>query len=429
MRYGVKRTYKMRSVRLPPLYKREYAGEMKASSSVRLATGALALAMLLPSLGTSIAHVGLPTLREAFGATFGQVQWVVLAYLLGMTGLSVSAGRLGDRWGSRGVLQAGIWVFTLAAGLGGAAEGLGALVAARAMQGAGAAAMLALALALAGELAGRERLGATIGLLGTMSAVGTALGPSLGGWLLSAWGWRAIFFAQVPLGLLAFALACSLPATRPCLPVTVLRPSAGRWLRDRELSAPLLAAALVATVLMTTLVAGPFYLAETLNLDAARSGLVLSAGPLVAALCGVPAGRVVDRLGAGPTAVGGLAAIFAGAAGLTLALPHGGVSVYLAGIVTITAGYAFFQTANNAAVLGKASAFDRGVRSGLLNLMRNGGLIAGASGMGAVYSALGMKAALAVASGLALLALGLVGWGRREQGSKIAQNSPSFRSA
>lgn len=473
---------------------------MIQSSPSRLATGALALAVLLPSLGTSVANISLPALVEVFGASFHHVQWVVLAYLLGMTTLSVSAGRLGDLWGRRRLLLAGTFLFSLAATVCGAADHLGVLIAARAVQGLAAAIMLALAFALAGEIVPKEQLGATLGVLATMSAVGTALGPSLGGLLIATPGWRAVFFAQVPLGLIAFVLARQyLPDTRPregasqptfdssgtvllvvSLAAYALAMTLGRghfgalnvalllvafagafvfWrvelrskapllrvamFRDRALSANLLATALVATVLMTTLVAGPFYLAQALQLDAARSGLVLSVGPLVAALCGVPAGRLVDRLGSEATAARGLMAIFAGTAGLAFALPHGGVGGYLAGIVTITAGYSFFQTANNASVLAKASSSDRGAISGLLSLMRNIGLITGASVMSAVYAfaagtaakpivaaVLGMKTTLAVASCLVLAAIGLMHCGRRLTSvtPKIAQNSPSFRSA
>ncbi|HEX2010335.1 MAG TPA: MFS transporter, partial [Roseateles sp.] len=112
------------------------------------ALASLALCMLLPSLGTSIANVALPTLAEAFGAPFHQVQWVLLAYLMASTTLGVGAGRLGDLLGRRSLLTAGLALFTLASALCGLAPTLGMLIAARAAQGLGAAVMMALALAL-----------------------------------------------------------------------------------------------------------------------------------------------------------------------------------------------------------------------------------------------------------------------------------------
>ncbi len=115
------------------------------------ALAALSLAMLLASLGTSVANVALPTLEEDFGASFGQVQWVVLAYLLALTTLVVSAGRLGDLVGRRRLLLAGLAVFTAASALCAAAPSLTLLIAARAAQGAGAALMMALTLAFVGR--------------------------------------------------------------------------------------------------------------------------------------------------------------------------------------------------------------------------------------------------------------------------------------
>src|SRR5882672_2309053 len=92
--------------------------------SVRCALASLSLSMLLSSLGTSIANVALPTLAQAFTASFQDVQWVVLAYLLAITTLIVSVGRLGDLTGRRRLLLAGILLFTAASAVCGAAPAL-----------------------------------------------------------------------------------------------------------------------------------------------------------------------------------------------------------------------------------------------------------------------------------------------------------------
>src|SRR5436190_7520539 len=172
--------------------------------SVRWGLASLSLSMLLSSLGTSIANVALPTLAQAFNASFQDVQWVVLAYLLAITTLIVSVGRVGDIAGRRRLLLAGIFLFTLASALCGVAPSLWLLIAARAAQGLGAAIMMALTMAFVGETVPKDRIGSAMGLLGTMSAMGTALGPSLGGFLIAALGWQTIFLVNVPLGVLAF---------------------------------------------------------------------------------------------------------------------------------------------------------------------------------------------------------------------------------
>jgi MFS family permease len=112
----------------------------------------------------------------------------------------------------------------------------------------------------------------------------------------------------------------------------------------------------------------------------------LSIGPIVAALTGIPAGRIADRFGARGTTVAGLAGIASGCVALA-ALPASlGVAGYVTPMVVITAAYALFQTANNTNVMTDVPADQRGVTSGMLNLSRNLGLITGASVMGAVFS-------------------------------------------
>jgi MFS family permease len=143
---------------------------------------------------------------------------------------------------------------------------------------------------------------------------------------------------------------------------------------------------LVTTVVMATLVVGPFYLSGALTLDAFRVGLVMSSGPIVAALTGVPAGRIVDRCGAHRMTIAGLIAMAVGSSILPMIPTRFGVPGYIAPLVVITAGYALFQAANNTAVMANIRPEERGVMSGMLNLSRNLGLITGASVMGAVFA-------------------------------------------
>jgi MFS family permease len=143
---------------------------------------------------------------------------------------------------------------------------------------------------------------------------------------------------------------------------------------------------LVSTVMMATLVVGPFYLSRALGLHAALVGLVLSVGPLVAALSGVPAGRTVDRFGSRHMTIVGLSGIAVGSLILSMLPTRFGIFGYIAPIAIITAGYALFQAANNTAIMTDASPEQRGTISGMLSLSRNLGLITGASVMGAVFA-------------------------------------------
>ncbi|MER8602580.1 MFS transporter [Mesorhizobium sp. M1233] len=122
-----------------------------SARSTRWALASLSLSTLLSSLATSIASVGLPSLMQAFDASFQLVQWVVLAYLLAITTLIVSVGRLADIFGRRPLLLGGIALFTFASVLCGLAPTLWLLIAARAAQGLGAAIMMALTLAFVAD--------------------------------------------------------------------------------------------------------------------------------------------------------------------------------------------------------------------------------------------------------------------------------------
>jgi len=448
--------------------------------SARWALAGLSLSILLASLGTSIANVALPTLAGVFDASFQDVQWVVIAYLLAITVVIVSVGRLGDIVGRRRLLAGGILLFTVASVLCGVAPTLWLLVAARVAQGLGAAVMMALAMALVGEAVPKARAGSAMGLLGTMSAVGTALGPSLGGLLIAGPGWRAIFLAGVPLAIAALVLTqrglpvdrrapgvdrarfdgigtllLALTLTAYALAMTLGRGSfdllngtlllaaivgAGLFvgsqrraasplveletLSNSRLRARLAANSLVSTVMMATLVVGPFYLTRGLHLDEAVVGAAMSVGPIVSALSGVPAGRMVDRFGARAMTVLGLLTMACGAMALSVLPALFGLAGYVVAIGILTPGYQLFQAANNTMVMSDVRAERRGVVSGMLNLSRNLGLITGASVMGAVFTiasgtpdvttapaeavAGGMQIAFAVSAILVVVALAVV---------------------
>ncbi len=418
------------------------ASESVSPISIRWILTSLSLTMLLSSLGTSIANVGLPTLTKAFNASFQEVQWVVIAYLLAITTLIVSVGRLGDLMGRRRLMLAGLFLFTFASTVCAIAPTLSTLIGSRALQGLGAAIMMSLTMAFVGDAVPKEKTGSAMGLLGTMSAIGTALGPSLGGLLIAGLGWRSIFFINVPLGLFALLLAYRyLPVDRQLpqvnrprfdhLGTLLLALTLGAYalamtighgnfgtinfvllvvatvgvalftLTEAKVKSPLIrleifknpvlstgfvTSTLVATVMMATLVVGPFYLSGALALDAASVGLVMAAGPVVAAMTGVPVGRFVDRFGSQRMTIIGLMGMAVGTFILTIVPTRFGVVGYVLPLILITFSYAIFQVSNNTSVMANIGSEQRGVISGMLNLSRNLGLITGASVMGAIFA-------------------------------------------
>ena len=433
----------------------------------------LAMAMLLPSLGISVANIALPSLRAAFAVPSPEAQWVVIAYLVVVTSSLVTAGRLGDLFGRKMLLLVGIAIFSFASLAAVFASTIWMVVLARAVQGVGAAMMMSLTVAAVSDAVPPERSGTAMGLLGTASAVGTAAGPSLGGMLVGLFGWPSIFVLMAGAGLLAgllvgtqlpalatgnrrpsfdlpgalalmltvaaFALATTLSplsfvnailagVAALGVPVFVLleRRAAAplvqlKILRRPPITAGLISIALVSAIVMTTLVVGPFYLTGALGLDTATAGLVMTIGPTVSAIVGLPAGRIVDRIGSTTVTYVGLLSLLLGTLAMVI-LPGGiGLPGYVCALVAITSGYALFQAANNTALVAGAAKDQRGVISALLALGRNVGLITGASAMGAQYALAsaatagqgGLRLVFAVASGFVVVALGVSAWAHR----------------
>ena len=155
---------------------------------------------------------------------------------------------------------------------------------------------------------------------------------------------------------------------------------------NKPLARSLIVNLLVAAVMMTTLVVGPFYLTVALGLEPALVGLVMAIGPMISIVLGVPSGQLVDIWGSRRVLGVGLGLIGAGAFLLAL-LPGwiGGIG-YVASLVVLTPGYQLFQAANNTQALADVPKDRRGTTAGLLSLSRNLGLVAGASVMGAIFA-------------------------------------------
>ena len=363
----------------------------------------MGLSMLLASLGTSIANIALPTLAEVFLLPFIQVQAVVIGYLISLTITVVIAGRLGDRYGCKSMLIVGLIIFSLASLLCSVAPSLWILVAARSFQGIGAAFLMTLARALARQTVSKSQLGRAMGMLGTISALGTALGPVLGGFLIVVSGWQSIFGLQFILASIAIILAWVL------LPNDYIKkqiPALTSLQTDQNITPNLMVNLLVAAVMMTTLVIGPFYLSLGLNLDQIQVGLIMGIGPVVAILSGIPSGRLVDRWGSRYIVITGLIFLIIGSSMLAILPKLMGISGYIMPIIILTSGYQLFQAANNTMTLADVPKARQGMVSGLLSLSRNMGLIIGASVMGAIFSCgvgtnqLNQATALAIIDGM-----------------------------
>ena len=173
----------------------------------RLALAATILGSSMAFIDGSVVNVALPSIQSELGASVAAMQWVVNAYLLFLGSLVLVGGSMGDKLGRRTVFITGIALFTLASAACGFAPNAAALIAARAVQGVGAALLVPGSLAIIGAVFDDEARGRAIGTWAGFCAITSAVGPVAGGWLVDAFSWRAIFFLNIPFAMLTILLA------------------------------------------------------------------------------------------------------------------------------------------------------------------------------------------------------------------------------
>jgi MFS family permease len=371
----------------------------------------------------------LPAISAAFAVPATSIQWIVLAYIVSFAVALIPAGRLADRAGHARVFVAGLALTGVAHVLCGLAAGWRPLLGARAVQGLGAALVMASAPALVTLWTVADWRGRALGRLGLAASAGAVVGPLAGGFLIHSFGWRAAYLGRLPLVLLTLALARPLRAAggleRPTgaarpLPATRDDRAPARLLDPRLFAAANGAHLLANAALFAIWLLVPYYLIDRRGFPAAVGGLLFATTPLAQA-CAMPlGGRAVDRGRGGALGPFGLAVE---ALGLWLTGRLDGVSGP-GGMVLALAlsgfGSGLFIVANMHYVMGALPRPRQGVAGSLISLMRTGGIVVGATVTTAVYAGrqsaqavLGADAAAAaafatafnVAAGVALVAL------------------------
>ena len=159
-------------------------------------------------IDSTVVNVALPTIQDEFGATQADVQWVVQAYALFLAALILVGGSLGDRFGRRRVFAIGVAIFAVASAGCGLAPTVEVLIAARALQGIGGALLVPGSLAIiSASFPDREQRGKAIGTWSAFTAITSAIGPVVGGWLVDNASWRWVFFINLPLSIVVLAIA------------------------------------------------------------------------------------------------------------------------------------------------------------------------------------------------------------------------------
>lgn len=396
----------------------------------------------MSALDGSIVNIALPVIAKSTGAPVSTVEWVVLAYLITVSASVFVFGHLADLYGKRRIYLLGLAVFVSGSLFCGLAGRVGLLIGARALQAVGAAMLFALSPAiLVGAFPPAER-GRALGMQATMTYLGLVAGPGLGGLLLDAWGWPAIFFVNVPVGLatmwaagrvlnsdrpaagqlfdpagagsLALALAALLLALskggewgwrHPAIIglavvaacsavafVTVERRAAHPAIdlglfRDRRFAASVLASYLCYLSSASVGFLMPFLLVAGVGCSAAHAGLVMMSVPAAMLLLTGPSGALSDRIGVRALATAGLTVMSLGIL-LSGTLGLDDSSVKRAAFLALTGvGTGLFTAPNNSAIMGAVPPARQGVAGAILSATRTVGFASGVALAGIVYLA------------------------------------------
>ena len=403
---------------------------------------AVGVGTFMSALDGSVVNTVLPVMSHGFDSSVATIEWVVTAYLLVISGTLLSFGRLGDLRGHKPAYCSGFVVFLLGSALCGMAPTVKALIVFRAIQALGASMLFANSPAILTGNFPAEQRGRALGLQATMTYLGLTVGPSLGGWLTEKLNWRAVFYINLPVSLLALCLSLHfIPRDAPareskrfdlagaitfiCGLVALLlalnKGHAWGWsspvilallivagfllstflVIERHVSEPMLdlslfhsrlfSAATASAVLNYICVYGnvfllPFYLIRGRGLSPARAGLLLTAQPLIMAVAAPLSGAVSDRIGSRLPTTFGMGILASGLFCLSRLGPQSPLTEVAWALAITGLGTGIFISPNSSALMGSAPQHRRGVAAGILATARLVGMVLGVGLAGAIFT-------------------------------------------
>lgn len=403
---------------------------------------AVGIGTFMSALDSSVVNTILPVVRNTFQSDVASIEWVVLIYLLVVSGLLLTFGRLGDLRGHRRIYLSGFMIFVLSSALCGLAPRAELLVLFRAFQGFGAAMLFANSPAILTSSFPAAERGRALGLQAMMTYLGLTVGPSLGGWLTHVFSWRAVFYINVPVGLTALILSWIFIApdrqdqreerfdllgaglflgglvalllalnegsewgwrTAPILGLLgaavvlmgffIVWEKRVRWpMLDLSLfRSPVFTFSVISAVgnyiaLYVILFLLPFYLIQGRGLNSAQAGLILTAQPIIMALVAPISGSFSDRVGQRLPATLGMIILAAGLFGMTQLNPTTPLGWAAAGMAVCGLGTGIFAAPNNSALMGSAPPSRQGIAAGALATARNVGMALGIGIGGAILT-------------------------------------------
>ncbi len=429
-----------------------------------LVMAAVGMGVFLGTIDGSIINVSLPTMMQALKTDFPTIQWVILSYLLTITSLLLSVGRLADIRGKKKIYLLGFIIFTLGSMLCGFSPRAGWLVAFRVIQAIGAAMVTGLGAAIVTEAFPPTERGKAMGLIGTIVSAGIAAGPALGGLLIGAIGWRAIFFVNVPIGVIGVLMVRAfVPDDKPAgrqqfdfggagaLLISLLSFLLALTLGQRlGFDAPLIIGLLLGfglfliiflliehkvtqpmvdltmfrnSIFSVSILTGfmgfttmggifiiPFYLQNVQGYSAIQVGLLLAVVPVMLSISSPISGILSDRLGTRGLATVGLFLMAISFLILRSLQVDTSTLGYIWRATPLGIGMGIFNSPNNSAIMGSAPKRHLGVASSFIAISRTLGMTTGVAVIGtifairtAVYAGQAVSADLTAAGDVALV--------------------------
>ena len=407
-----------------------------------LVLSAIGASTFMTALDTSVVNTVLPVIRAAFESDVATIEWVVTIYLLVVSGLLLSFGRLGDLRGHKPVFLLGFSIFIFSSALCGFSPSAGALIAFRGLQAFGAAMLAANSPAILTKSFPASQRGQALGLQATMTYLGLSIAPSFGGWLTDWLSWRAVFYINVPVGLLAFWLSARfIPRDKPgeraerfdflgaslfmtglvVLLFALNQGHAWGWVsppilglliaaislltafvvvetrrpnpmldlslfNNRVFSASVASAVLNYMALFSILFLLPFYLLQGRGLTPSQAGLILTAQPILMAIVAPISGTLSDRIGVQLPSVIGMAILGAGLFMLSRLGPDSSLWIVALALGISGLGTGTFISPNNSSLMGSAPRNRQGIAAGILATARSVGMVLGIGLSGAIFT-------------------------------------------
>lgn len=435
---------------------------------------AIGIGTFMSALDGSVVNTNLPIIGRSFSKDIAAVEWIVTIYLLILSGLLLSFGRLGDIRGHRSIYIFGFFIFLISSALCGLSSNLNTLIGFRAIQALGAAMLSANSPAILTKNFPASQRGQALGIQATMTYLGLTLGPSLGGWLAEIISWRMIFYINIPVGLVALFLSLRyIPHDRrevsdthfdwigavlfvtgliflllglnqahaygwASIPILFLLGTAIALIvtfiiHENRSSNPMLDLSLFSSKRFSNSVISaifnymcvyiilfvlPFYFIQARQFSPTTTGLVLTTMPITMAIVAPLSGTLSDRIGTRLLTTLGMFIQSLGLLLLSRLGPQSAMSSIILALSISGLGIGIFISPNTSALLGSAPKDRQGIAAGVLATSRNLGMVLGVGLAGAIVTTVIVSLDVSQSSGLyvgiqtsLLVASGIAGLG------------------